>query len=186
VGLHRFRRLRERDGSGARSRSTRCDAAGTLAAAIERERADAGLREAEARYRAIVEHIRRRTGSASRAAATSTSARGRDDLDIRAGVGGGRRLLPSTSTPDDRERVLDRTATDETGEPFAIEYRFQLGDGSYAWIQDEARLVERADGQRFWQGFLLDASSARRRRSDSHAPWRSSARPRAGCARSTR
>lgn len=137
-------------------------AAGTLAAAIERERADAGLREAEARYRAIVEHIP--------AVAYRERFEGSGDFYISPQVGAilghpvreweeAETFWADHIHPDDRDRVLDRDSrTDETGEPFAMEYRFQRADGSYAWIQDEARLVERADGQRFWQGFLLDVT----------------------------
>jgi PAS domain S-box-containing protein len=58
--------------------------------------------------------------------------------------------------PEDRERVLelDRTSN-ETGAPFAVEYRFRRDDGSYIWIQEQATLIGPED-ERFWQGFMLD------------------------------
>jgi PAS domain S-box-containing protein len=61
--------------------------------------------------------------------------------------------------PDDRDRVLavDRE-TDESGEPFCAEYRFRRADGTYVWIQDQATLVGSGDGRRFWQGFMLDVT----------------------------
>jgi PAS domain S-box-containing protein len=59
--------------------------------------------------------------------------------------------------PEDRERVLTLDAeTNRTHEPFVAEYRFRRADGTYVWIHDEAKLVERPGGEAFWQGFLLD------------------------------
>jgi PAS domain S-box-containing protein len=59
--------------------------------------------------------------------------------------------------PDDRDRVLALDAeTNRTHEPFVAEYRFRRADGTYVWIHDEAKLVERPGGEAFWQGFLLD------------------------------
>jgi PAS domain S-box-containing protein len=59
--------------------------------------------------------------------------------------------------PEDRERVLTLDAeTNRTHEPFVAEYRFRRANGTYVWIHDEAKLVERPGGEAFWQGFLLD------------------------------
>jgi PAS domain S-box-containing protein len=59
--------------------------------------------------------------------------------------------------PDDRERVLalDRE-TNRTHEAYASEYRLRKKDGSWVWIHDEATFVEGVGGPGFWQGFLLD------------------------------
>jgi PAS domain S-box-containing protein len=64
--------------------------------------------------------------------------------------------------PDDLDRVkeLDRT-TNETGAPFATEYRLRRADGTYVWIHDQATLVGPEDGRRFWQGFMLDVTERR-------------------------
>lgn len=60
--------------------------------------------------------------------------------------------------PEDRERVLAEDArTDETGEPFKVEYRVFAKDGRLLWIRDEAVLVRDEDGTPlFWQGVQYD------------------------------
>src|SRR5215210_1906140 len=60
--------------------------------------------------------------------------------------------------PDDRERVLaEDERTDETGDPFATEYRMFAADGSVVWIRDEAILVRDDEGvPLFWQGVMFD------------------------------
>ena len=59
--------------------------------------------------------------------------------------------------PEDRDRVLALDAeTNRTREPFVAEYRFRKADGTFVWIHDEATLVERPNGEAYWQGFLLD------------------------------
>jgi PAS domain S-box-containing protein len=60
--------------------------------------------------------------------------------------------------PEDRERVLvEDRRTDETGEPFRMEYRQITRDGRIAWIRDEAALVRDEEGiPRFWQGVMYD------------------------------
>jgi PAS domain S-box-containing protein len=64
--------------------------------------------------------------------------------------------------PDDRDRViaLDRE-TNETGAPFATEYRLRRADGTYAWIHDQATLVGPEGDRRFWQGFMIDVTERR-------------------------
>lgn len=66
----------------------------------------------------------------------------------------------STVHPDDRERVMElQRIADETGEPFAAEYRVLAGGGRVVWIRDGAVLVRDDDGRpRFWQGVMLDVS----------------------------
>ncbi|HND90815.1 MAG TPA: GAF domain-containing protein [Anaerolineales bacterium] len=60
--------------------------------------------------------------------------------------------------PEDRERVLAEDArTDKTGEPFRIEYRLRHRDGHYIWIKEDASIIKAEDGTPlFWQGTLLD------------------------------
>jgi PAS domain S-box-containing protein len=67
-------------------------------------------------------------------------------------------LWERTIHPDDREAVLaaDRRS-DETGEPFACEYRVIAKDGGVVWIRNQAVLVEEpTTGLRFWQGMMID------------------------------
>jgi len=64
--------------------------------------------------------------------------------------------------PDDRERVLaESLRTNETGDPFDIEYRIVTKDGRTVWVHDRANLVDMPDGVRAWQGVLTDVSEAK-------------------------
>ncbi len=60
--------------------------------------------------------------------------------------------------PDDRDAVLaEADRTDQTGEPFRMEYRVIAKDARIVWVHDEAVIVERGRGGRsVWQGMLLD------------------------------
>src|ERR687889_2059893 len=60
--------------------------------------------------------------------------------------------------PDDRERVLaEEQRTDETGEPYRIEYRQIAGDGRVVWVRDEATLVRDEEGNSlYWLGVQYD------------------------------
>ena len=74
-----------------------------------------------------------------------------------------------TIHPEDRERVLAEEArTDETGEPFGVEYRVIAGDSRVVWVRDEATLVRDEEGQPlYWLGVQYDVTehrSGRRRR----------------------
>ena len=66
--------------------------------------------------------------------------------------------------PADRERVLaEDRRTDETGDPFRIEYRVITRDGRVLWIRDEAILVQDREGRpRFWQGVMFDITEQKR------------------------
>jgi PAS domain S-box-containing protein len=64
--------------------------------------------------------------------------------------------------PEDRERVLTESIrTNETGDPFDIEYRIVSKDGRTVWVHDQANLVEMPDGIRAWQGVLTDVTEAK-------------------------
>jgi PAS domain S-box-containing protein len=128
----------------------------------ERKRAEESLREAEARYRALVEQIPAivYTDSAEHIGQTHyispqiRSILGYDpdewavnnDLWIKA------------IHPDDRERVLaEYNRTYATGEPFTTEYRMTSSAGKIVWIRDEAVLVRNQSGHPlFWQGIMHD------------------------------
>jgi PAS domain S-box-containing protein len=59
--------------------------------------------------------------------------------------------------PDDLDGTLAvDEASNRTHEPYDGEYRFRLADGRWIWVRDEARFVEGPDGDGFWQGFMLD------------------------------
>src|SRR5215218_5601663 len=65
-----------------------------------------------------------------------------------------------TVHPEDRERVLAEEArTDQTGEPFRMEYRVVAGDGRVVWVRDEATLVRDEEGQPlYWLGLQYDVT----------------------------
>jgi PAS domain S-box-containing protein len=65
--------------------------------------------------------------------------------------------------PDDRGRVLAGwSRSDESGEPYAGEYRLISADGRTVWIRDEAVLRRDADGTPVhWQGVMVDISQAK-------------------------
>jgi PAS domain S-box-containing protein len=66
--------------------------------------------------------------------------------------------------PDDRERFLVEDArTDETGEPFRIEYRQFAKDGRMVWVRDEAVLVRDEEGRPlYWLGVQYDITEQKR------------------------
>jgi PAS domain S-box-containing protein len=65
--------------------------------------------------------------------------------------------------PDDRERVLEESRrTNETGDPFSIEYRFVGREGRVVRVRDEAVLLRHPDGTpKYWQGVLIDVTRAK-------------------------
>ena len=65
---------------------------------------------------------------------------------------------------EDRERVLaESRRTNETGEPWRIEYRMLRPDGGVVWVRDEAVLLRDEQGRPLcWQGVLLDVTEERR------------------------
>ncbi len=67
-------------------------------------------------------------------------------------------LWLSAMHPDDRQRVADEDRrTTATGDPFSLEYRMIARDGRVVWFRDEAALVEDpVSGLSFWQGVMFD------------------------------
>jgi PAS domain S-box-containing protein len=64
--------------------------------------------------------------------------------------------------PHDRDRVESRVMhCESTGEPFDAEYRILAKDGNVVWVYDRATLLTRDDDGRphLFQGFLLDVTA---------------------------
>ena len=59
--------------------------------------------------------------------------------------------------PDDVEAVteVDRRSN-ETLQPYSMDYRFRHRDGRWVWVRDEAMFLPGSEGEGYWQGFLLD------------------------------
>jgi diguanylate cyclase (GGDEF)-like protein/PAS domain S-box-containing protein len=133
-----------------------------------RKEAEDHLREAEKRYRMLVERIPaityiREIRDTSESVYVSPQV-----LDI---VGYTREECTSTPDlwlrilhPDDRESVLaEDLRTNETGEPFAMEYRQFAKDGHLVWIRDEATLVRNEEGEPlYWLGVQIDVTERKR------------------------
>lgn len=60
--------------------------------------------------------------------------------------------------PDDRARVLaEDERTDESGDPFLMEFRMVARDGRVVWIREEAILILGPEGEPlYWQGVMID------------------------------
>jgi diguanylate cyclase (GGDEF)-like protein/PAS domain S-box-containing protein len=127
----------------------------------ERQEAERKLREAEQRYRTLVErvpavvYVQEIGGSDSAMymspqieALTGYSPEDCEDSDLRW------RMVH----PQDRERI--RSEDERTGEPgevFSTEYRVLHRDGRTKWVRNESVLIEdETSGTRYWQGFMLD------------------------------
>ncbi|HJU47578.1 MAG TPA: EAL domain-containing protein [Gaiellaceae bacterium] len=135
-----------------------------VSAHVERERR---LREAEARYRNLVEQLPLAvyidavdavssnvyTSPQIEAMLGYTPAEWQEDPDLFV------RLLH----PSDRDRVLAAHAhTHATGEPLSLEYRLVSRDGNVVWVHDEARLIPGDEaGTPLLQGYLLDVTQRR-------------------------
>jgi PAS domain S-box-containing protein len=69
-----------------------------------------------------------------------------------------RGFWPSIIHPEDLERFTkENTRTNETGEPFDVEYRIIHKNGSPVWVRDVATLTRDVDGSpMYWHGILID------------------------------
>ena len=142
-------------------------AAGTIGAAIARDHAVTEAVDAKERFRVLVEH--------------SPAVVYVDKLDdtasslymspqIEAIVGhpveewiADPDLWPRLLHPDDRRAALEATARhNETGEPFAMDYRLIARDGRTVWIHDEAVMVLGPDGTfAYSQGLMQDITATK-------------------------
>jgi two-component system sensor histidine kinase/response regulator len=132
-----------------------------------RNDAEKRIREAEQRYRALVERVpavvyMQEIGSEDPAmymspriqTLTGYSPDECKDPDLRW------RMVH----PDDRGRMRSEDEhTVEPGEVFTTEYRVVHRDGRTVWVRNEAVVVEdEVSGSRYWQGFMVDITERRR------------------------
>ena len=73
-------------------------------------------------------------------------------------------LWENSLHPNDKDRVIaEDIRTNETGEPFRIEYRLRHRDGHHVWIKEDASIIMGEGGTPlFWQGVLLDITDQKK------------------------
>ena len=135
---------------------------GTVQDITERRQAERALREAEEKYRTLVEQIPAATYIDNVDAVNSPVYTSPQMEEILGYAPEEWQENPNLWTeilhPDDRERVLAEVRrTSETGDPFKIEYRMFSRDGRVVWVRDEAVLLQDEEGvPRYWQGVMFD------------------------------
>ena len=131
----------------------------------ERKGAEARLKEAEARFRTLVEHIPAITYMEAADKSAESNAFLYISPQIEAVLGYSPEewladplLFRKTLHPDDEERVLAEDArTNRTGEPFLMEYRQRAKDGRIVWMRDESiRVRDHEGGTPYWLGVQFD------------------------------
>jgi diguanylate cyclase (GGDEF)-like protein/PAS domain S-box-containing protein len=134
----------------------------------ERKRAVEKIREAEERYRTLVERIpvvtyMQQPGEPSRTTYISPqyeSILGYSAEEVLSYPEHWVKILH----PDDRERVLaEDERTNRSEEPFVMEYRKIAKNGSVVWIRDEATIVRDEEGRSYyWLGIQTDVTERKR------------------------
>src|SRR5581483_3668218 len=141
-------------------------AAGVLGAAIRRRLDEEHVREAESRFRSIVDHTPAVTyqeyATDEHDAASSILYVSPQAEWILGYPTESWSQIPGFWTPllhpEDAARVIEESQrTSATGEPFAMEYRMLAADGRVVWFHDEAVLVRDLQGAPLlWQGVMVD------------------------------
>jgi diguanylate cyclase (GGDEF)-like protein/PAS domain S-box-containing protein len=133
----------------------------------ERVRADDALRDAETRYRTLVEQLPLAV-YIDRVDAASSNLYTSPQLEAMLGYSAKEwvadpSLFVELLHADDRDRVLAaHERTHATGEPLHAEYRLYARDGRVVWVHDEARIItDPQSGEPVLQGYLLDITARR-------------------------
>ena len=141
---------------------------GLLFDVTARKDAEERLREAEARYRSLIEQLPVAV-YVDAVDDVSTALYLSPQYQQLTGYSPEERLAePDLWTrmlhPDDRERVLELSSrSNETGEDFDCEYRLVAKDGSVVWVRDHAVMIAGTDGSpAVWQGVLSDITEGKR------------------------
>jgi diguanylate cyclase (GGDEF)-like protein/PAS domain S-box-containing protein len=132
--------------------------------ASERDEIERRRGSAEARYRALVEHIPAVTYIDS-VDEVSSAVYMSPQVEPMLGYAPEEWLVDTKFFikilhPGDRERVLaENERTNWSGEPFNMEYRLVARDGRTVWVRDEAVLVKDEGGRPlYWHGVMVDVT----------------------------
>ena len=134
----------------------------------DRKHAEEALRESEAKYRALVEHMPAVTYVASLDEASTTlyiAPQVKDYLGFSpAEWQANSDIWRQQLHPDDRERVMAEVAKSHAaGKNFTSEYRMVARDGSVVWFRDEASVVRDSQGKPlFLHGVMFDITDRKR------------------------
>ena len=128
----------------------------------ERKRAEQKIRDAEARYRTLVEQIPAVTyidpvNDPETSLYTSPQIERMLGYTPQEWQNG--KLWPKRIHPDDRERIQTADERFEAGgeESFSEEYRLMAKDGSVVWVREEAVLIRDNSGEPlYWQGVFYN------------------------------
>ncbi|MDP9362675.1 MAG: PAS domain-containing protein, partial [Chloroflexota bacterium] len=130
--------------------------------------AEARLREAEVRYKALVESLPAIVSTQPADGGALTSTYVSPQVETILGYSPDEILTSPVSWidrvhPDDRERVRAELArVNATGEPFRAEYRRRTRDGRWVWLRDEAVLVPGANGHPgYWLSVQFDVTEGK-------------------------
>jgi PAS domain S-box-containing protein len=132
----------------------------------ERRRAETALREAEARFRTLVEQVPAIVYNADFGTAgawTYVSPQIEELLGYSPDEWmADPTLFDQRLHPDDRAAYLEEEERARESGRLAAEYRIVARDGTVRWFRDDATVVGRSDGGTFLRGLMLDISEARR------------------------
>ena len=134
---------------------------GVMVDITDQKAAEERFRDAEARYRALVEHIPAVVYTETIDADPERFYISPQVEEVFGWTDEEWRWTPNfwfdNIHPDDLETVkeVDRRST-ETRQAYSMDYRFRHRDGRWLWVRDEAMFLPGSEGEGYWQGFLLN------------------------------